>query len=53
VIRWVSRARDGELEARHPGQQRDSRLDAYENFIVCMIEERKEITLNEIVARLA
>lgn len=53
AIRWISRARDGELEARHPGRRRGSRLDAHEDFIVSMIEERKDITLNEMVARLA
>ncbi|NKC05118.1 IS630 family transposase [Ochrobactrum haematophilum] len=53
AIRWGSRARDGELEARHPGRRRGSRLDAHEDFIVIMIEERKDVTLNEMVARLA
>lgn len=53
AIRRVSRARDGELEARHSGRRRVSRLDAHEDFIVSMIEERKGITLNEMVARLA
>ncbi|MGU3398841.1 IS630 family transposase, partial [Brucellaceae bacterium D45D] len=53
AIRWVSRARDGELEARLPGRRRGSRLDAHEDFIVGMIEDRKDITLNEMVALLA
>lgn len=53
AIRWVSRARDGELYARRRGRRRRSRLDAHEDFIISMIEERKEITLNEMVACLA
>ncbi|OYR22973.1 transposase family protein [Brucella thiophenivorans] len=53
AIRWVSRAQDVELEARRPGRRRGSRLDADENFIMSMIEERKDITPNEMVARLA
>lgn len=46
AIRWVSRARVGELEARRPGRRRGSRLDAHGDFIVSMIEERKDVTLN-------
>lgn len=53
AIRWFSRARDGELEARRPGRRRGSRLAAHEDFIGSMIEERKDLTLNELVARLA
>lgn len=53
AIRWVSRARDGELAARLPGRRRGSRLDTHKDFIVGMIEDRKDITLNEMVARLA
>lgn len=43
------RARDGELEARLPGRRRGSRLDAHEDFIVDMVDERRDITLNEMV----
>lgn len=53
AIRWLARARDGELEARQTGWRRGSRLDAHEGFIVGIIEEREDITLNEMVARLA
>jgi len=53
AIRWVARARDGELEARHPGRRRGSRLDKHEDFIVGMIDARKDITLDEMVVRLA
>lgn len=53
AIRWVSRARNGELEARLPGRRRGSRLDAHEDFIVEMVEDRRDITLNEMVVRLS
>ena len=52
AIRWVARARIGELAPRPQGRRRTSRLDAHEAFIVGMIEERRDITLNEMVERL-
>ena len=52
AIRWVARAKAGELEARPTGRRRGSCLDAHEAFILSMIEEQKDITLNEMVARL-
>ena len=52
AIRWVARAKIGELEARRVGRRRGSRLDAHEAFILSMIEEQKDITLDEMVARL-
>lgn len=42
----------GELMPRPQGRRRASSLDVHEAFIVGMIEERKDITLNEMVARL-
>jgi len=53
AIRWVARAKLGERTARRQGRRSVSRLDAHEAFIVGMIEERKDITLNEMVERLA
>lgn len=53
AIRWIARASEGELEARPTGWRRGSSLDAHEGFIVGMIEKRKDITLNEMVTRLA
>lgn len=53
AIRWVSRTRDGELEARLLGRRRGSRLDAHEDFIVELVEYRRDITLNEMVVRLS
>ncbi len=52
AIRWVARARAGERTARPQGRRRGSRLDAHEAFIVGLIEERRDITLHEMAARL-
>jgi transposase len=53
AIVWIRRARqDGERTARRQGKPRGSRLDAHEAFVVAMIEAAKDITLNEMVARL-
>jgi transposase len=51
AIRWIARAKIGELAPRQQGRRRGSRLDEYAHFIVGMIEDRKDITLNEMVAR--
>ena len=53
AIRWIARARIGELAPRPQGRRRASSLDAHEAVIVGMIEQRKDITLNEMVERLA
>jgi len=53
AIRWIARAKIGELAPRPQGRRRASSLDAHEAFIVGLIEERKDITLNEMVERLA
>jgi len=52
AIRWIARAKIGEFAPRPQGYRRASSLDAHEGFIVGMIEERKDITLNEMVAQL-
>lgn len=52
AIRWVERAKQGETEPRKPGRKHASALDTHEVFIVSLIEEQKDITLNEMVARL-
>lgn len=52
AIRWIARAKIGELEPRPQGRRRASSLDAHEAFIVGLIEERKDITLNEMMERL-
>jgi transposase len=52
AIRWIARAKIGELTPRPQGRRRGSRLDGFADFIVGMIEDRKDITLNEMVKRL-
>lgn len=52
AIRWIARAKIGELSPRPQGRRRVSSLDAHEAFVVGLIEEHKDITLNEMVARL-
>lgn len=52
AIRWIARAKIGELSPRPQGRKGGSRLDAYADFILGMIDERKDITLNEMVGRL-
>jgi len=53
AIRWIARARIGERAPRPQGHRRASSLDAHQAFIVGLIEECKNITLSEMVERLA
>lgn len=53
AIRWIARAKAGELEARPMGNNRGSRLDVVGQVIFDMIEDKKDITLDEMVVRLA
>ena len=53
AIRWIGRAKLGARSARAQGWRRGSRLDPHESFVVEMIEAQKDITLNEMVVRLA
>jgi transposase len=51
---WYRRYREtGETEARKQGQPSRSKLDAYEAFILGLIEDAADITLAEIGERLA
>ena len=52
AIRWIARAKIGEKTPRAQGRRRGSSLDGYADFVIGMIEERKGITLNEIVEHL-
>lgn len=52
AIAWIASARAGQLTPAKQGRRGGSRLDARENFIIGMIEEKKDITLNEMVLRL-
>ena len=54
AVRWVRRLRDhGETSARYSGGRCGSRLDGHAVFIEGLIEEEKDVTLDEMVARLA
>lgn len=53
AIRWIERASKGETGPHKMGGARVSRLDAHVDFIVAMIEDQKDITLDEMVVRLA
>ncbi len=53
AIRWIARAKAGEIVARPQGRPKGSSLDAHGSFIVGLIEARKDITLNEMVDHLA
>jgi transposase len=52
AIAWIASARAGRFSPLRQGRRGGSRLDAHEDFIVGMIEEAKDITLNEMVLRL-
>ena len=53
AIRWIARAKIGELTPRPQGRRPGSRLDAHAAFIVALIEGQRDITLNEMVERLS
>ncbi|TCN27557.1 transposase [Sinorhizobium americanum] len=52
AIAWIANARQGQVSAAKQGRPGVSRLDAHETYIIDMIETSKDITLNEMVARL-
>lgn len=52
AVAWIASARAGRLSPAKQGRRGGSRRDAHEDFIVGMIEEAKDITLNEMVLRL-
>lgn len=52
AIAWIANARQGRVSATKQGRRGGSRLDAHEAFIISMIEASKDVTLNEMVARL-
>lgn len=52
AIRWIARAREGEPTSRPQGWRRPSVLDGHDAFVVEMIDERKDVTLDEMVDRL-
>jgi transposase len=52
AIRWIDRAAKGETAPRARAK-RPSLLSAHADFVDAMIEARKDITLDEMVVRLA
>ena len=54
AVTWYRRYREtGEVAARKQGQPGGSKLDAHEVFILALVRERPDISLAEIVERLA
>ncbi len=53
AIRWIARASDGEPTSRPQGWRRSSVIDAHEAFVVDMIYDREDVTLDEMVERLS
>lgn len=53
AIAWIASARHGQMTPAKQGRRGGSRLDAHGDFIVGMIDGEKDITLNEMVLRLA
>ncbi|OWV69380.1 transposase [Rhizobium sp. N122] len=53
AIRWIARAKEGELTARPQGWRRPSGVDAHEEFVVALIDERRDVALDEMVERLS
>ena len=53
AIRWIARAKEGDPTSRPQGWKRPSVLDAHEAFVVALIEDRKDVTLDEMVERLS
>lgn len=53
AVRWVRRWRDtGERTARRQGSPKKSALDAHEPFLLGLLDEQVDITLDEMRARL-
>lgn len=53
AIRWIARAKQGEPTSRPQGRRRPSALDAHEAFVADLIEDRKDVTLDEMVEHLS
>ncbi|MCM2395883.1 IS630 family transposase [Rhizobium sp. S95] len=53
AIAWIASARQGQMTPAKQGRRGGTRIDAHEDYIVGMIEEAKDVTLNEMVLRLA
>lgn len=54
AVVWARRLRDhGERSARHSGGRHGSRLDAHAAFVEGMINDRQDVTLDEMIVRIA
>ena len=54
AIKWHRRWREeGSLEPGRQGKPKRSKLDEHETFILCLVEERRDIALHEIAEKLA
>ncbi len=53
AIRWIARAKSGEQTPQPQGRRRTPGLDVHADLIVGLIDERKDVTLNEMVERLS
>jgi transposase len=51
--RWIARAKEGQPTSRPQSWKRPSALDAHEAFVIELIDERKDVTLDEVVALLS
>jgi transposase len=51
AIRWIARAKEGELTPRPQGWRRPSVVDAHEKFVVALIADRKDVTLEVCLRR--
>lgn len=51
AVRWAARARLAMPSAHPRGRLRGLRVDAHAEFVETMIQNRKDITLNEMVER--
>ncbi len=52
AIEWVRRARSGERTARRQGQPKGSKLDPHSAYLLGLVEDTCDITLDEMRARL-
>ena len=52
AIEWVRRARDGERTPRQQGQPKGSKLDPHAEYLLGLVEDTSDITLDEMRTRL-
>ena len=52
AVEWVRRAREGERTARRQGQPKGSKLDPHAAYLLGLVEDTPDITLDEMRGRL-